>query len=246
MRRAGRVAANTLAAVSKRVVPGVSTAALDRFVREHTAAQGATPSQLGYKGFPAAVCVSRNEVVCHGIPTASELLREGDIVNVDVTSCLAGWHGDTSATFLVGEVAPATRALVDAARRARDAGIAAVKHGARLGDLGAAIEEVARAAGCSVVDAFGGHGIGRRMHQEPHVPHTGRRGVGTRLKAGMVITVEPMLNRGGSDVVVERDGWTVRTADGSLSAQFEHTVLVTETGFERLTLPDDPSGVWWI
>lgn len=246
MRRAGRVAANTLAAVAERIAPGVSTDALDRFVRAHTASQGATPSQLGYKGFPAAVCVSRNEVVCHGVPSPREVLREGDIVNVDVTSCLAGWHGDTSATFIVGEAAAPARALVDAARRARDAGVAAVKQGARLGDLGAAIEALARREGCSVVDAFGGHGIGRRMHQEPHVPHTGRRGLGRRLKAGMVITVEPMLNLGAPGVVIESDGWTVRTADGSLSAQFEHTVLVTAEGREVLTIPDEPGGAWWI
>jgi len=235
MREAGRAAAQTLAFVAERIEPGVSTADIDRWVREHTRALGGTPSQLGYEGFPAAVCTSRNHVVCHGIPSSRETLRPGDIVNVDVTTCLDGFHGDTSATFAIGDVAPQARRVIDAARRCRDAGIEAVREGARLGDIGAAIQELARTLGCSVVRDFGGHGIGREMHMDPHVPHVGVRGAGLRLRAGMVFTIEPMINLGASDVRVLDDGWTVVTADGALSAQFEHTVLVTREGAEILT-----------
>jgi methionyl aminopeptidase len=238
LRRAGQAAAGTLAFVGERIAPGVTTAAIDAWVREDTARRGGTPSQLGYEGFPAAVCTSRNAVVCHGIPRPDETLAPGDIVNVDVTTRLGGFHGDTSATFLVGEVSADARALVDVARRCRDAGIAVVRENARLGDIGAAIEEVARAAGCSVVREYGGHGIGRAMHLPPHVPHTGVRGAGLRLRAGMVLTVEPMINAGGPGVRLLGDGWTVVTADGALSAQFEHTVVVTRDGHEILTATD--------
>jgi methionyl aminopeptidase len=237
LRRAGRAAAETLAFVATRIAPGVTTAEIDAWVREDTERRGGTPSQLGYQGFPAAVCTSRNEVVCHGIPRRGERLREGDIVNVDVTTKLDGFHGDTSATFFVGEPSAEARRLVAVARACRDAGVAVVRQGARLGDVGAAIEELARREGCSVVRAFGGHGIGRVMHAEPHVPHFGRRGTGARLYAGMAFTIEPMINLGGAEVRVLDDGWTVVTADGSLSAQFEHTVLVMEDGYEVLTAP---------
>jgi methionyl aminopeptidase len=237
MRRAGAAAAATLAFVADRLRVGTSTAEVEHWVREHTASLGGRPSQLGYKGFPAAVCTSRNNVVCHGIPRRDEVLQPGDIINVDVTTCLDGFHGDTSATFAIGDVAPDTRRLLDVARRCRDAGIAVVRDGARLGDIGAAIEELARQAGCSVVREFGGHGIGRRMHMEPHVSHLGTAGAGMRLRAGMAFTVEPMINLGGADVRVLDDDWTVVTADGSLSAQFEHTVLVTREGHEILTAP---------
>ncbi len=235
MRRAGRVAAETLAFVGAQLHPGMTTGDIDRLVREDTARRGGRPSQLGYEGFPAAVCVSRNEVVCHGIPRLDESLAPGDIVNVDVTTTLDGYHGDTSAMFMIGEVEPAARRLVEIARRCRDAGIAVIRHGARLGDIGAAIEELAHAEGVSVVAEVGGHGIGRRMHMDPHVSHTGRRGTGARLKAGMALTVEPMINLGGPSIRVLDDGWTIVTADGSLSAQWEHTVLVTHDGHELLT-----------
>jgi methionyl aminopeptidase len=235
LRRAGRAAAATLAFVGERLRPGISTAQIDQWVREHTRTLGGHPSQLGYKGFPAAVCTSRNEVVCHGIPRRDEVLAPGDIVNVDVTTNLDGFHGDTSATFVLGETSPEARHVVDVARRCRDAGIAVVREGARLGDIGAAIAALAEAEGCSVVREFGGHGIGRKMHMEPHVPHCGTRGSGPRLRAGMVFTVEPMINLGTADVRVLSDDWTVVTADGALSAQFEHTVLVTRDGFEILT-----------
>ncbi len=235
MRRAGTAAAATLAFVGERLREGVCTADIDRWVREHTRGLGGVPSQLGYHGFPAAVCTSKNHVVCHGIPRQGEALRRGDIVNVDVTTLLGGFHGDTSATFTIGEVSAEARQIVDVALRCRDAGIAVVRDGARLGDIGAAIEELATREGCSVVRDFGGHGIGREMHLEPHVPHVGTRGTGLRLRAGMVLTVEPMINAGAPDVRVLEDGWTVVTVDGRLSAQFEHTVLVTATGHEILT-----------
>jgi methionyl aminopeptidase len=166
------------------------------------------------------------------------MLAAGDILNVDVTTCIDGYHGDTSATFVVGGEASASREalhVVDVARRSRDAGIAVVREGARLGDIGAAIQELARREGCSVVRDFGGHGIGRKMHQDPHVAHTGTRGTGMRLKRGMAITIEPMINLGSAEVQMLEDDWTVVTADGRLSAQFEHTILVTESGYEVLT-----------
>ncbi|MBK6514071.1 MAG: type I methionyl aminopeptidase [Polyangiaceae bacterium] len=235
LRRAAEAAAATLAHVASQLAPGVTTAAIDGWVREHTGALGGKPSQLGYKGFPAAVCTSRNEVVCHGIPRPDVVLQDGDIVNVDVTTQLEGYHGDTSATFFVGRPSADALRLVRAAERCRDAGISVVRDGCRLGDIGAAIEEVARAEGLSVVRDFGGHGIGRSMHAPPHVPHYGVRGSGPRLKAGMALTIEPMINLGGPATKVLRDGWTVVTADGLWSAQFEHTLLVTRGGCEVLT-----------
>ena len=182
-----------------------------------------------------SVCTSRNHVVCHGIPRADEVLRPGDIINIDVTTRLGGFHGDTSATFVIGKASDEALHVVDVARRCRDAGIAAIRDGARLGDIGAAVAELAERLGCSVVRDYGGHGIGRQMHMEPHVPHFGRRGSGRRLRAGMVLTVEPMINLGAPEVRTLDDGWTVVTADGRLSAQFEHTVLVTREGVEILT-----------
>ena len=235
MRRAGRAAAATLAYVGARLAPGMTTAEIDRMVRMHTAEQGGRPSQLGYHGFPAAVCVSRNDVVCHGIPSAHVRLAEGDIVNVDVTTELDGYHGDTSATFVIGDAAPHARELVELARGARDAGIAAAVPGARLGDIGAAIVKHVGAAG-SIVEAYGGHGIGRAMHLDPHVSHVGRPQTGHRLREGMAFTVEPMINAGSPAIRTDRDGWTVRTADGALSAQFEHTVLIGRHGPEITTL----------
>ncbi|HRI66412.1 MAG TPA: type I methionyl aminopeptidase [Polyangium sp.] len=235
LRLAGRVAALTLATVAARLTPGIGAHRIDEWVREDTRRRGGRPSQLGYQGFPAAVCVSPNNVVCHGIPKATVVLHDGDIVNVDVTTEVDGHHGDTSATFFIGNPSPEARHVVDVAHRCREAGIQQVREGARLGDIGAAIEELAKREGCSVVREYGGHGIGRTMHAPPHVSHVGVRGAGLRLRAGMVFTIEPMINYGAADVRLLDDGWTVVTADGSLSAQFEHTVLVTKTGYEILT-----------
>jgi methionyl aminopeptidase len=235
LRRAGRSAAATLKHVGEKISAGISTAQIDAWVRDHTKKEGGSCSQLGYHGFPAGVCTSRNEVVCHGIPSAEHVLGNGDIINVDVTTMLDGFHGDTSATFAIGEISDEAKHVVDVARRSRDAGIEVVRDGARLGDIGAAIEEVARANGCTVVREFGGHGIGRKMHMDPHVANFGERGKGLRLRAGMVFTIEPMVNLGRADILQKDDGWTIVTKDGSLSAQFEHTVLVTRDGYEILT-----------
>jgi methionyl aminopeptidase len=245
MRRAGRAAAGTLAVVHRALRPGMSTADIDQLVRADTARRGGTPSQLGYHGFPAAVCTSVNQVVCHGIPRPERILVDGDIINVDVTTQIGGWHGDCSATFFVGEPSREARHLVETARRCRDAGLAVVRPGAHLGDIGAVIQEIAREAGCSVVTEVGGHGIGRQMHLAPHVHHTGERGEGPRLRVGQAITVEPMLNLGGPDLITLDDGWTMVTADGSLSAQFEHTIVVTAEGGEIVTRgPAEAGGSW--
>jgi methionyl aminopeptidase len=243
-RRAGQVAAHTLATVLGKLRPGITTAQIDRWVRSDTAARGARPSQLGYHGFPAAVCTSRNHVVCHGVPSEDERLEEGDIINVDVTSEFDGFHGDTSATVAIGTPSSEAAHVLEVARRCRDAGVAIVRDGARLGDVGAAIEETAEAAGCAVVREWGGHGIGRKMHMEPHVSYVGPAGRGLRLRAGMMFTVEPMITIGRPSVHRLDDGWTVVTADGSPSAQFEHTVLVTAHGYEVLTdlRPQNPGG----
>lgn len=238
LRRAGRVARATLDTVCAQLHVGMSTAEIDALVRQDTERRGGRPSQLGFHGFPSAVCTSRNHVVCHGVPSPTEYIQEGDIINVDVTTEFEGFHGDTSKTVSIGHVSNDAAYIVEVAQRCRDAGISVIRDGARIGDIGAAIVEVAHAAGCSVVRELCGHGIGRKMHTPPQVSHVGKRGSGLRLKAGMVITVEPMINLGGPDVVFHADGWTVTTADGTLSAQFEHTVLVTPTGYEILTQPD--------
>ncbi len=235
MRRAGRLAARTLQLVGTKLKAGITTADIDAWVREDTYAHHAKPSQLGYHGFPAAVCTSRNEVVCHGVPSADEVLQDGDIINVDITSELNGWHGDTSATFCIGTVSKEARHLVDTAKRAMEVGIATVKPGAALGDIGAAIHELATREGCGVVTDFGGHGIGRKMHLPPHVSHVGRRGEGLTLREGMTFTIEPMLTLGSPEIRVLDDEWTVVTLDGKWSAQFEHTILVTRRGHEILT-----------
>lgn len=239
LRAAGRVAAATLQSVASRVRAGITTADIDRWVREDTAARGARPSQLGYKGFSAAVCTSRNQVVCHGIPSPHERLEDGDILNIDVTSELDGFHGDTSVTVEIGEPSPDARKVTRVARSALAAGIAVVRPGARLGDIGAAIEALARAEGCGVVREFCGHGIGRRMHMPPQVSHVGPGGRGPRLRPGMTFTIEPMITIGWPEIRVRADGWTAETVDGSPSAQFEHTVAVTQNGVEVLTRPPE-------
>jgi len=236
MRRAGSVAAATLAHIGRLLRPGISTATIDAWVREDTARRGATPSQLGYKGFPAAVCTSLNEVVCHGIPAPDVILGDGDIINVDVTSSLDGFHGDCSTTFILGDVPLRVAELVATAKQCRDAAIAAARPNIRLGDLGQIIEDIARARGFGVVREFGGHGIGRSMHMPPHVPHVGPAGRGLRLRPGMAFTLEPMLTFGEPGIEVLNDGWTVVTCDRSPSAQFEHTIVITESGAEVLTL----------
>ncbi len=240
MRRVCHLAAETLLEVGDKLRAGMTTADIDKLVHEHTLSQGARPAPLHYKGFPKSVCTSVNEIVCHGIPDAT-VLRNGDIVNVDVTHVFEGFHGDTSATFYVGTPSADARHVTEVARKALDLGVAEVREGARLGDIGAAIQEYVEAQGCSVVRDFVGHGIGRKFHDAPQVKHYGKRGTGERLRAGMTFTIEPMVNLGGWEVEVDpQDKWTVRTADGSLSAQFEHTVLVTRDGVEILTARNRP------
>jgi methionyl aminopeptidase len=239
MREVGRLAGDSLMKVAELIRPGITTNELNAFVHEDTLKKGARPAPLGYKNgdsppFPKSICTSINEVVCHGIPSPRPL-REGDIVNVDITHIYRGFHGDTSATFYVGKPSDEAKLVTEVARRSLELGIAEVRPGARLGDIGAAIQEFAEARGCSVVEDFVGHGIGRKFHDEPKVAHYGTRGKGLRLKAGMTFTIEPMINLGTHEVRILDDDWTAVTADGRWSAQFEHTVLVTSTGAEVLT-----------
>jgi methionyl aminopeptidase len=239
LRRACAAAAAVLAEVGRRVAPGVTTDELDGLAHEAYLAHGAYPSTLHYKGYTKSICTSVNEVVCHGIPD-SRPLREGDIVNVDVTAYLDGMHGDTSATFVVGDVDPPTLALVRAAREAMLAGIAAVRVGAPLADIAVAVENVADRYGLGVVEEWGGHGIGRMFHADPHISHVAKNAVRMDILPGMSFTVEPMLAAGSARIAGWPDGWTVVTADGLPSAQFEHTVYVTANGPEILTL--EPAG----
>ena len=234
IRAACRMAAETLAAVGAMVRPGITTDEINAFAHEHTVARGGWPAPLGYLGFPKSVCTSVNDEVCHGIP-GGRVLQDGDIVGVDVTTILDGYHGDTAATFYVGEVSPDARRITEVARMATDAGIAQVRPGTPLCDIGAAIQEFTEGQGCQVVKEFGGHGIGTRFHEAPAIFHTGQWGRGCSLVPGMVFTVEPCVNLGGAGVRILPDDWTVVTEDGSLSAQFEHTVLVTPDGCEVLT-----------
>lgn len=241
MRRVGRLAAELLNHLEPLVQPGISTQALNDEAERWTQAHGATSAQLGYTPFghppfPGSICTSVNEVICHGIPSRQQILKLGDIVNIDVTPLLDGYHGDTSRTFFVGIPAPSAQKLVQVTHECMLQGIAEIKPGARIGDIGAAIQAHAEANGFSVVRDFVGHGVGRQFHTEPSVPHFGQRGRGLRLRPGMVFTVEPMLNEGTYDFKILGDRWTVVTRDGKLSAQFEHTVAVTSDGVEILTL----------
>jgi len=237
MRAACQLAADTLLMVGEKLRAGMTTNDIDVLVHEYTIAHGAYPSPLNYKGFPKSVCTSPNEVVCHGIPS-KRVLADGDIVNVDVTSYLPakhGWHGDTSATFYVGEPSDAAKKVTEVARHALELGVSVVKDGARIGDIGAAIQEYAEKQGCSVVRDYVGHGIGREFHTAPQIPHYFDPRQNKRMKAGWVFTIEPMINVGDWRTEQLADGWTVVTQDRSLSAQFEHTLLVTRTGCEVLT-----------
>jgi methionyl aminopeptidase len=234
------MASETLLLVGERIRAGMTTEEINTLVHEDTIRRGAYPAPLNYHGFPKSVCTSVNEVVCHGIP-GPQVLKDGDIINVDVTTMYKGFYGDTSATFYIGTPSPDARLVVETSRKALEIGIAEVKDGARLGDIGGAIQEYVESKGCSVVRDFVGHGIGRKFHEPPQVKHYGKRGSGERLKAGMVFTIEPMVNIGRFEVEVDpTDKWTVTTADGSLSAQFEHTVVVTRTGSEVLTRRGKP------
>jgi len=235
MRKAGRLAAEMLDFITAYVKPGVTTDELDRLCHGYTLDHGAIPAPLNYRGFPRSICTSINHVVCHGIPGDRRLV-EGDIVNVDVTPILDGWHGDSSRMYLVGEkVSLKARRLVDVTYEAMMRGIAAVRPGARLGDIGHAIQSYAEAQRFSVVRDFCGHGVGRVFHDAPSVLHVGKPGEGPELRPGMFFTIEPMINAGRWEVKILPDGWTAVTKDRSLSAQFEHTLAVTEEGSEIFT-----------
>ena len=236
MRQAGQLAAQLLDYLEPLVKPGVTTLDLNDAAEAWTQKHGAKSAPLGYHGFPKSICTSVNEVVCHGIPNAKQILKDGDIINIDVTPLLDGYHGDTSKTFLIGEPSPLARQLVAVTEECMMRGIATVKPGARIGDIGAAIQEYAEAQGFSVVRDFVGHGVSRVFHTAPQIPHYGTRGKGKKMRPGMVFTIEPMINEGTYDVEVLADEWTAVTKDRKLSAQFEHTVAVTETGVEILTL----------
>ncbi len=234
IREAGRLALATLDLVEERIRPGTSTEEINTLVHDFTLQHGAVPAPLHYRGYPKSVCVSVNDVVCHGIPGDS-LLEEGDIVNVDVTPILNGYYADTSKTFFVGEPGPDALKIVRVARECLAAGINMVKPGNRIGDIGWGIQDLAEREGCSVVREFVGHGVGFDFHEPPQIPHYGRKGRGLALIPGMVFTIEPMINLGQRHLHVLEDDWTAVTDDSSLSAQFEQTILVTEDGCESLT-----------
>src|SRR5687767_14825469 len=238
MRVAGRVAAEVLQLVGAAVRPGVTTDELDALCHDALVERGAYPSPLNYNGFPKSLCTSVNEVICHGIPD-DRPLRDGDIVNLDVTAYIGGVHGDTNATFLVGAVDEASRTLVDVTRRCLERGVEVVKPGARVSDIGRAIEDMAHDHRYGVVRAFVGHGIGEQFHANLHVPHYDEPSATTVLEPGMTFTIEPMITMGDWRHVLWDDGWTAVTADGLRTAQFEHTVLVTDDGAEVLTRCDE-------
>ena len=241
MRVAGRQAASVLAMIRDHVQPGVTTGELDRICHQYIVDElEAVPAPLNYRGFPKSVCTSVNHVVCHGIP-GDKKLKNGDIVNIDVTVIQDGWHGDTSKMFFVGEPSVKARRICEVAHRAMVIGIETVRPGATLGDIGHAIQTYAEGERCSVVREYCGHGIGRVFHEAPQVLHYGRPGEGVRLEPGMTFTIEPMINLGKAATRVLPDDWTVITRDRSLSAQWEHTMAVTDDGVEVMTrLPDDP------
>ncbi len=237
MRQAARFNAELIDALRPFVRPGVTTGELNHRVHDYTTRHGHVPACLGYKNFPASICTSLNEVVCHGIPRDDQLLREGDLVNVDLTTIVHGWHGDQSETFLIGEVSSEARRLVQCCFECLYEGIYAAKPSGRANDIGRAIQRHAHEHGFSVVEEYQGHGIGREFHQDPGIPHFPQRGYNYRLEPGICFTIEPMINVGTKKTVLDTaDQWTVRTMDGKLSAQFEHTVLMTEDGPEILTV----------
>ena len=241
MRQTCSLASKTLEYIGPFVKPGVTTEELNQLCHDYIIKNGAYPSPLNYHGFPKSVCTSLNEVICHGIPSKKDIVRDGDILNIDVTTYLNKFHGDTNKTFLVGNVSDEVKKLVDVTYQCLRAGINQVRPGGRIGDIGAAIQEIAADHGYGVVEEYCGHGIGREFHEEPQVVHVGKRGTGAEMKPGMTFTIEPMINLGRRHCRVLKDGWTVVTQDGKVSAQFEHTILVTEDGHEILTLRSDES-----
>ena len=243
MRAAGKLAAETLDMIAEHVKPGVSTEELNTLCHEFIVSRGAIPAPLNYRGFPKSICTSKNEVICHGIPSEKDILQDGDIVNIDVTAIVDGFHGDTSRMYYVGNVSPQRKKLVQDTYEAMMLGISTVRSGSMLSDIGKAIQEFAEAKGYSVVRDYCGHGIGRIFHEQPMVLHYDAKDprLDMKLRKGMTFTVEPMINIGTYEGITLEDDWTVITADGKDSAQFEHTIVVTETGYELLT--QSPKGL---
>jgi methionyl aminopeptidase len=239
LRAAGRVVAEVLAELRAAVAPGITTLELDRLADAAARRRGAEPAFKGYHGYPASLCASVNDEVVHGIPSATRVLAEGDVIGLDFGVVLDGLYGDAAITVPVGTVSDEARRLLATTREALAAAVAAARPERRVGDLGAAVQRCVEARGFSVVRDFVGHGIGRRLHEPPQIPNFGTPGTGPRLRAGMVLAIEPMVNAGGCEVDTRDDGWTAVTADGRLSAHFEHTVLITENGPEILTLEAD-------
>lgn len=240
MRAVGALAAEQLEMIADHIKPGISTGELDRICHRYTIdVQDATPAPLNYRGFPKSICTSVNHVVCHGIPSDDKVLKDGDIINIDVTLIKDGFHGDTSKTFIVGKGSVRAERLVETSRHCLNLGIAAVRPGATLGDIGYAIQRHAEKQRFSIVREYCGHGIGRVFHDEPQVLHYGRPNTGLTLAPGMTFTIEPMINAGKAAVKLLPDQWTVVTKDHQLTAQWEHTILVTETGYEILTHRSD-------
>lgn len=236
MRETSKLAAETLKYIKPFVKPGVSTEEINQLCHDYIIKNNAIPAPLNYHGFPKSVCTSLNQVICHGIPNEKDILKDGDILNIDVTTILNGFHGDTNKTYFVGnKVNPKVKKLVYTAYDCMMAGIREVKPGARLGTIGATISKLAHKYNFSVVREYCGHGIGRNFHEDPQVLHYGRPNTGVELKSGMTFTIEPMINIGKRHCKLLSDGWTVVTQDRSLSAQFEHTILVTDDGYEILT-----------
>jgi methionyl aminopeptidase len=240
MRRAGKLAAETLDMITAHVRPGISTGEIDKLCHDYMVERGAIPATLGYRGYTKSSCTSVNHVVCHGIP-GDRVLADGDIINIDVTVILDGWHGDSSRMYVAGEASTKAKLLMDVTYDAMMKGIAAIRPGATLGDIGHAIQAHVEKHRFSVVRDFCGHGIGRHFHEPPNILHFGRPGEGPKLKPGMFFTVEPMVNAGRPEVKILDDGWTAVTRDRSLSAQFEHMVAVTDNGVEIFTL--SPAGM---
>ena len=241
IREACRIVHDVLEELARAAQPGVTTAELDRLAASRTRERGAAPAFLGYHGYPASLCISVNDEVVHGIPSPRRVLCEGDVVGLDFGVVKDGWFGDAARTVPVGRVGDDASRLLAAARDALAAAVAAARPGGHVGDIGAAVQALVEARGFSVVREFVGHGIGRRLHEPPQVPNFGRGGAGATLRPGLVLAIEPMVNAGEPGVEILDDGWTAVTADGSLSAHFEDTVLITENGPEILTLPGDPS-----
>jgi len=236
MRIAGKITGDALKLIEKHIRPGVTTAELDKIAFDFIKKQGATPSFLNYNGFPGSICASPNSQVVHGIPSKNVVLKEGDIISIDMGAYIGGYHSDAARTFPVGKISPEAQRLIDVTRESFFEGIKYATHGAKLGDVSAAIQEYVENNGYSVVRDLVGHGIGKNLHEDPSVPNYGTKGKGVRLAQGMVLAIEPMVNEGRYDVVVLDDDWTVETEDGSLSAHYENTVVITKGECEILTL----------